>query len=65
MAKHYLYLDKTKSKILFETVQPNHVSMSAVDLMVLTATDIDPRLDTVNVERSICVVDDKLIDKSM
>ena len=62
MAKRYLYLDKKKNIILFETIQANHVSQAAVDKMVLDKTGTDPRLDVVNIERSICVVPDKLLD---
>ncbi len=62
MAKRYLYLDNTKNKILFETVQPNRVSIAQVDMMVLAETGVDPRINPVDINRSICVVPDKVLD---
>lgn len=56
MAKHYIYINTRKNTIIFETVQPNYVSMSDVDMMVLVKTGTDPRLNPVLISRSIRVV---------
>ena len=55
MAKHYTYTNTKTNRVVFETVQPNHVSMDAVDVMVLNKTGVDPRLNRV-IERAIRVV---------
>lgn len=58
MAKHYIYTDTYKNKTIFETIQPNYVSMSDVDMMVLDKTGTDPRINPVLISCSIRVVSD-------
>lgn len=45
MAKQYTYRDEKTGKIIFETVEPNYVSMDTVDLKVKKVVGRDPRLD--------------------
>lgn len=59
MPKHYVYKDTKKNKTIFETIQANHISLSTVDMMVLSATGLDPRLNPIIIERTIRVVSDK------
>ncbi len=59
MAKHYIYTDRRKNSIIFETTQANHISMDTVDKMVLDRTGHDPRLDPGRIERQIRTVPDK------
>ncbi len=61
MAKHYIYTDTRKRRTIFETVQPNYVSITDVDMMVLDKTGTDPRLNPVTVERSIRMVSDDFV----
>jgi len=58
MAKHYTYTNTRQNKVIFETVQPNHVSINDVDIMVLETTGSDPRLNPAVIERSIRSVSD-------
>lgn len=58
MAKHYIYTDTRKGRTIFETVQPNYISIADVDMMVLKKTGTDPRLNPVIIERSIRMVAD-------
>jgi len=58
MAKHYIYKNTKTGRIIFETVQPNHVSSTAVDKMVLNDTGQDPRLNPALINLSISVVPD-------
>lgn len=55
MPKQYTYTDHKTGRVLFESVEPNHVSIDAVDRKVLQATGRDPRLDPM-VVRQIRVV---------
>ncbi len=61
MAKHYTYTNTRKNRIVFETVQPNYVSMDVVDVMALEKTGTDPRLNPALLERAIRVVSDDFI----
>lgn len=61
MAKHYIYTDTRKSRTIFETVQPNYVSMTDVDMMVLDKTGTDPRLNPVTISRAIRVVSEDFV----
>ena len=65
MARHYIYKNTRLSRIVFETVQPNYVSIDDVDKMVLESTGEDPRLNPALIERVIRVVPDnfKLLPK--
>jgi len=58
MAKHYVYRNIKTDKTIFETVQPNYISMDEVDIMVLKKTGTDPRLNPAVIVRSIHVVPD-------
>ncbi len=58
MAKHYAYTNTRKNRIVFETVQPNYVSIDDVDKMVLEAIGTDPRLNPALIERAIRMVSD-------
>jgi len=58
MAKHYIYTNTRQNRIVFETVQPNYVSIDDVDMMVLKKTGTDPRLNPVLIECSIRMVSD-------
>lgn len=58
MAKHYIYTNTRQNRIVFETIQPNYVSINDVDKMVLDKTGTDPRLNPVLIERSIRMVSD-------
>lgn len=60
MAKHYMYKDLRSNRLIFETIQPNYVSIDTVDKMVLADTGHDPRLDPGRIERQIRVVSDKI-----
>lgn len=57
MAKKYTYTDEKTGKILFESVEPNYVSMDNVDLKVRDRVGRDPRLDPF-INRQIRVVPD-------
>jgi len=58
MAKHYTYTDTRKGCTIFETVQPNYVSIEDVDKMVLQETGSDPRINPVTIGRAIRMVSD-------
>lgn len=58
MAKHYIYKNTKTGKIIFETIQPNLISIHDVDRMVLDETGEDPRLNPVLINLSIGVVPD-------
>ncbi len=58
MAKHYIYTNTKQNRIVFESVQPNYISMDDVDKMVLKKTGTDPRLNPALIERSIHMVSD-------
>jgi len=58
MAKHYIYTNTSQNRTIFETVQPNYVSIGDVDKMVLDKTGTDPRLNPIGIERSIRMVSD-------
>lgn len=58
MAKKYTYTDHKTGKVLYETVEPNHISMDTVDRKVAKAVGRDPRLDPF-VNRQIRVVPDR------
>lgn len=57
MAKLYTYTDHKTGKILFQTVEPNFVSMDDIDRKALEHTGRDPRLDPF-MNRQIRVVSD-------
>lgn len=57
MARKYTYIHAKTGKILFETVEPNYVSMEDVDKKMAAATKRDPRLDPF-IERMVRVVAD-------
>jgi protocatechuate 3,4-dioxygenase beta subunit len=57
MAKQYTYTDHKTGRVLFETVEPNFVSMEDVDKKAHKRTGRDPRLDPF-VVRQIRVVPD-------
>jgi hypothetical protein len=63
MAKHYIYRNSKSNKTIFETVQPNYISMDDVDIMVLKETGTDPRLNPAVIQRSIRVVSDGFLSK--
>ena len=54
--RHYKYKDFHTNRIIFETVQPNHVSQEDVDAMVKKKTGRDPRL-----EKGTILVDIKMV----
>ena len=58
VARHYIYTNTKKNRVIFETVQPNYVSIDDVDKMVVEKTGEDPRLNPVLIERTIRVVPD-------
>lgn len=58
MAKHYIYTNTKTGRIIFETIQPNHIASADVDKMVLNDTGQDPRLNPVLINLSISVVPD-------
>lgn len=58
MAKQYTYINTKTGKVIFETVEPNYVSMDDVDKKVVAKTKKDPRLDP-HIERQIRVVPDR------
>ena len=58
MAKHYIYTNTRQNRTIFETVQPNYVSIDDVDKMVLDKTGDDPRLNPILIKRSIRMVPD-------
>jgi len=58
MAKHYIYTNTREGRAIFETVQPNYISIDDVDRMVLEKTGTDPRLNPVLIERTIRMVSD-------
>lgn len=55
MAKKYTYTDHKTGRVLFETVEPNYVSMDDADKKAAKKTGRDPRLDPF-VNRQIRVV---------
>lgn len=57
MARKYTYHDSKTGKLLFETVEPNYVSMDDVDKKMAQSTKRDPRLDPF-VMRQIRIVND-------
>lgn len=57
MAKQYVYTDTKTNKVIFETVEPNYVSIEDVDKKVVSNTGIDPRLNPF-IARQIKVVTD-------
>ena len=57
MAKHFTYTNIQTGKVLFESTEPNFVSIEDIDKKVLKKTGKDPRL-TPHIERQIRVVRD-------
>ena len=55
MAKKFIYSDHKTGKILFETVEPNYVSIDDADKKASKKIGRDPRLDR-TIERTIRVV---------
>jgi len=55
MPRKYTYTHSKSGKVLFETVEPNYVSMEDVDKKMTAATKKDPRLDPF-IERTVRVV---------
>jgi hypothetical protein len=55
VARKYRYTDVKTNRIIFETTQPNYISMNAVDLMCLKKTKRDPRLERGRIDREIRV----------
>ena len=45
MARRYTYYNPRDNKVLYETVQPNHVSREVVDQLAKVKTGYDPRID--------------------
>ena len=58
MAKKYQYFDSKSGKLLFETVEPNHVSPEEVDKKMFQVTKRDCRLDPF-IQRQIRVISDR------
>lgn len=54
MAKLFTYRDAKTGKVIFESVEPNYVSIADIDKKVLAATKRDPRMDPF-IERQIRV----------
>ena len=57
MARKYVYTNTKTGKVLFETIEPNYVSMEDVDKKMTLKTKKDYRLDPF-IERQISVVDE-------
>lgn len=57
MAKQYVYTDTKSGKVIFESVEPNYVSIEDVDKKVVSHTGHDPRLNPF-ISRQIKVVSD-------
>lgn len=55
MAKQYTYTNTKNGKVIFESVEPNYVSIEEVDKKVVEKTGVDPRLDPF-IHRRITVV---------
>lgn len=55
MARKYIYFQTKTGEVLFETIEPNHISMDDVDKKMIQATNKDPRLDPF-IERQVRVV---------
>lgn len=58
MAKQFTYTNTKTGKVIFESTEPNFVSIADVDMKVLKATGKDPRLNPILIERQIRVVKD-------
>jgi len=58
MAKQFTYTNTKTGKVIFESTEPNFVSMEDVDKKVLQKTGKDPRLNPHLIERQIRVVND-------
>jgi hypothetical protein len=58
MAKQFTYTNTKTGKVIFESTEPNFVSIEDVDKKVLKETGNDPRLNPHLIERQIRVVDD-------
>jgi len=58
MAKQFTYTNTKTGKVIFESTEPNFVSMEDVDKKVLQHTGKDPRLNPHLIERQIRVVND-------
>lgn len=57
MAKKFTYTNTKTQKVIFESIEPNYVSINDVDKKVLEKTGKDPRL-LPYIERTIRVVKD-------
>lgn len=58
MARKYTYTDFKTGRILFETTQPNYVSVDDVDIMVKQKIGRDPRIERGAIEKKIRTVVD-------
>jgi len=58
MAKRFTYTNTKTGKVIFESTEPNFVSIEDVDMKVLKKTGNDPRLNPHLFERQIRVVND-------
>jgi len=58
MAKMFTYTNAKTGQVIFESVEPNYVSIADVDKKVTDKTGFDPRLDPF-VQRQIRAVKDK------
>jgi len=56
MAKRFTYTNTKTGRIIFESVEPNYVSITDVDLKVKEKTGKDPRLNPHLIERQIRIV---------
>jgi len=55
MSKKFTYTDTKTQKVIFESIEPNYISIDDVDKKVLTQTGKDPRI-LPYIERQIRVV---------
>ena len=58
MAKAFVYTDNQTSKVIFESLEENHVDKKDVDLKVLKKTGLDPRLNPARISCDIRAVKD-------
>jgi hypothetical protein len=58
MSKQFTYTNTKTGKVIFESTEPNFVSIEDVDKKVLQTTGKDPRLNPHLIERQIRVVND-------
>jgi hypothetical protein len=50
MARRYTYYSPRDNKVLYETVQPNHISRETVDKLAKIKTGYDPRIDKLEID---------------